>query len=294
MRRSIPILEICTLSGIRNSDIVVERFSSYLKQHKDIHSPHRHNFYHMVFFTKGAGFHSIDFNEFSVEPYQIYFMIPGQVHSWNFEGEGDVDGYVVNFTTEFFQSFLLRIDYLESFSFFNGIAEDGVINLTESTKEPVQDLFEDLITESSVDNSLQKDIMKVILLRLFLLLKQQNLKKEIFHQPSYTLLRNFQKLIEKHYTELRLPKDYADLLFVTPNHLNALCKTVTGMQAGELIRNRILLEAKRLLVNQDMSITEISNELNFNDNSYFTKFFKKQVGITPEEFRRNIVDRSNI
>lgn len=273
---------------------MVERFSSYLKQHKDIHSPHRHNFYHMVFFTKGAGFHSIDFNEFSVEPYQIYFMIPGQVHSWNFEGEGDVDGYVVNFTTEFFQSFLLRIDYLESFSFFNGIAEDGVINLTESTKEPVQDLFEDLITESSVDNSLQKDIMKVILLRLFLLLKQQNLKKEIFHQPSYTLLRNFQKLIEKHYTELRLPKDYADLLFVTPNHLNALCKTVTGMQAGELIRNRILLEAKRLLVNQDMSITEISNELNFNDNSYFTKFFKKQVGITPEEFRRNIVDRSNI
>ena len=291
MRHSIPILEICTLSGMRNSDIVVERFSSYLKRHKNIHSSHRHNFYHMVFFTKGSGFHSIDFNKFKIQPYQIYFMIPGQVHSWNFDG--DVDGYVVNFTAEFFQSFLLRTDYLESFSFFNGIAEDGVINLNENLEAPVQDLFEDLITESGVDNSLQKDIMKVILLRLFLLLKQQNLKKEIFQQPSYTLLRNFQKLIEKHYTELRLPKEYADLLFVTPNHLNALCKTVTGLQAGELIRNRILLEAKRLLVNQDMSITEISNELNFNDNSYFTKFFKKQVGITPEEFRRNVVDRSH-
>jgi len=60
-----------------------------------------------------------------------------------------------------------------------------------------------------------------------------------------------------------------------------------------LIRNRILLEAKRLLVNQDMSITEISNELNFNDNSYFTKFFKKQTGITPEEFRRNIIKHTN-
>src|SRR5690554_4536892 len=142
MRHSIPILEICTLSGIRNSDIVVERFSSYLKRHKDIHSPHRHNFYHMVLFTKGEGFHSIDFNRFLIEPYQIYFMIPGQVHSWNFDDE--VDGYVVNFSAEFFQSFLLRADYLESFSFFNGIAEDGVINLNESLKEPVQYLFEDM------------------------------------------------------------------------------------------------------------------------------------------------------
>src|SRR5690606_27633371 len=194
---------------------------------------------------------------------------------------------------EFFQSFLLRADYLESFSFFNGIAEDGVINLNESLKEPVQYLFEDMLTESSVDNSLQKDIIRVILLRLFLLLKQQNLQKDIFQQPSYTLLRNFQKLIEKHYRELRLPKDYADLLFVTPNHLNALCKSVTGMQAGELIRNRILLEAKRLLVNQDLSIAEISNELNFNDNSYFTRFFKKQIGLTPEEFRRNIIGGSH-
>jgi AraC family transcriptional activator of pobA len=290
MRRSIPILEICTLSGVKDSDLVVERFSSYLKRHKDIHSPHRHNFYHMVLFTKGEGFHSIDFNRFLIEPYQIYFMIPGQVHSWNFEDE--VDGYVVNFSADFFQSFLLRADYLESFSFFNGIAEDGVINLNESLKEPVQYLFEDMLTESSVDNSLQKDIIRVILLRLFLLLKQQNLQKDIFQQPSYTLLRNFQKLIEKHYRELRLPKDYADLLFVTPNHLNALCKSVTGMQAGELIRNRILLEAKRLLVNQDLSIAEISNELNFNDNSYFTRFFKKQIGLTPEEFRRTIIEPS--
>jgi len=183
----------------------------------------------MVFFTKGAGSHSIDFNKFTIQPFQIYFMIPGQVHSWNFEG--DVDGYVINFTAEFFQSFLLRADYLESFSFFNGIAEDSVINLNEELKEPVQDLFEDILTESSIDNSLQRDVIRVILLRLFLLLKQQNIKKDIFQQPNYTLLRNFQKLIEKHYTELRLPKDYADLLFVTPNHLNALCKAATGMQA---------------------------------------------------------------
>mgnify|MGYP001608602554 CR=1 FL=1 len=85
---------------------------------------------------------------------------------------------------------------------------------------------------------------------------------------------------------LRLPKQYAELLYITPNHLNALCNDVLGVPAGEVIRNRIILEAKRLLINNDMTVLEIANHLNFADNSYFTKFFKKLEGITPEEFRK--------
>lgn len=285
MRDNIPILDICTLSETRDPEFVVERFSSYLKHHKNLNFPHRHNFYHVVFFTEGAGSHAIDFHKFPVVPDQIYFMVPGQVHSWNFEG--DTDGYVVNFTTEFIQSFLLRHDYLERFSFFNGVSQDSVINLGKDLTKSTKEGLEKLLTLNRLNNPMMKDLIKVILLQIFLLIDQYNLKDKPYNQPNYTLLKNFQKLIEKHYTELRLPKQYADLLFVTPNHLNALCKSTMGMQAGELIRNRILLEAKRLLVNLDMTITEISNELNFNDNSYFTKFFKKQVGVTPEEFRKN-------
>lgn len=285
MKQSIPTLDICTLARTKDSDFVVEQFSSYLQRHENLHLPHRHNFYHMVFFTEGSGSHSIDFHRFTVVPDQIYFMVPDQVHSWNFEG--NVEGYVVNFTVEFFQSFLLRHDYLEMFSFFNGISEDSVINLGQDLTEITKGRFEELLALKRLENPMQRDLVKVILLQIFLLIDQYNLKGKPYDQPSYTLLKSFQKLIEKHYTEFRLPKEYADLLFVTPNHLNALCKSTTGMQAGELIRNRIVLEAKRLLVNQDMTITGISNELNFNDNSYFTKFFKKQVGITPEEFRKN-------
>ena len=83
-----------------------------------------------------------------------------------------------------------------------------------------------------------------------------------------------------------MPKDYASLLYITPNHLNALCKELLGESAGELIRKRIILEAKRLLVIKDYSIAEVAYELNFNDNSYFTKFFKKIEGMTPEDFRK--------
>jgi len=59
--------------------------------------------------------------------------------------------------------------------------------------------------------------------------------------------------------------------------------------AGELIRDRIILEAKRLLVNAKMSVSEIAHELNFVDNSYFSRFFKKYAGVTPEVFRKQII-----
>ncbi|MEJ7682130.1 MAG: helix-turn-helix domain-containing protein [Segetibacter sp.] len=112
-------------------------------------------------------------------------------------------------------------------------------------------------------------------------------------QQNYNslLLRNFQKLIDRHYKEKKLTKDYAAMLYVTPNHLNALSKDVMGRSAGELIRDRLLLEAKRLLVNAEMTVSEIAFELDFEDNSYFSKFFKKYVGLTPEIFRKQIIKK---
>ncbi|MBC7552760.1 MAG: AraC family transcriptional regulator, partial [Taibaiella sp.] len=85
---------------------------------------------------------------------------------------------------------------------------------------------------------------------------------------------------------LRLPKEYAAQLFITPNHLNAVCHQLLGKAAGEVIRDRVLLEIKRLLVNVDITVSGIAAQLNFPDNSYFSKFFKKYEGSTPEDFRK--------
>jgi len=96
------------------------------------------------------------------------------------------------------------------------------------------------------------------------------------------------------YATLRLPKQYAELLYITPNHLNAICNDLLGYSAGKLIRDRVILEAKRLLINMDLMVAEIAEQLNFADQSYFIKFFKKQEGITPEKFRKlNVQDHGN-
>ena len=96
--------------------------------------------------------------------------------------------------------------------------------------------------------------------------------------------------MNEYYNRKRLPKEYAAMLYVTPNHLNALCNDLLGKAAGEVIRDRVLLEAKRLLVNADINISEIAFQLDFKDNSYFTRFFKKYTGTTPEDFRRSVIN----
>ena len=130
-------------------------------------------------------------------------------------------------------------------------------------------------------------MVATLLLQLFLTVERDN-PKTIKKGPSAyhsLILRNFRRLIEDHFKTVKLPKDYAGMLYITPNHLNALCKDHMGISAGEVIRNRIILEAKRLLINFDLSVGDIAQELNFPDNSYFVKFFKKYTHTTPEAFR---------
>lgn len=289
MIQSIPVYDICSLSDVRQDDLLVSRFASYLQSHKNLFFPHRHSFYHLVLFTHGAGTHSIDFENFEVKPGQIYFMIPGQVHSWNFEGF--TDGYIINFSDAFIQSFLLQPGYLDGFSFFNGSLKDAVVDMDADSFLTVKDLFEQILHEIIQPAPSGSDMVRLLMLQIFIRVNRLNANPAVAGKLTYnqTLLKNYQKLIEQHYINIKLPKDYADLLYITPNHLNAVCKDLLNLSAGELIRNRSLLEAKRLLTNPQLSISDISLKLNFNDNSYFTKFFKKSEGITPEEFRKQIL-----
>jgi len=293
-KEKIPVYDICTLSkdGQHEQNILlVERFGAYLNRHPhSLHHAHRHSFYHVVLFTKGSGTHTIDFNQFPVKPYEIYSMIPGQVHSWDFKGT--VDGYIINFSDSLFRSFLLNPNYLERFRFFNGISEDSVSQVPREVQGKVTQLFEELLAESGTEERKDGDIdmIRLLLMQLFIIVEKsgKSNNKKVVPQQKQVLLRNFRRLIDQHYLSIKLPKEYADLLYVTPNHLNALCQDLLGKTAGELIRDRIILEAKRLLTNADMTIAEIAYDLNFQDNSYFNRFFRKNVGVTPDDFRKQL------
>lgn len=286
VKPKIPVINLRHLvkEEKKQEDFQVERLESYLEKHyQKLHSPHRHTFYHLVLFTEGKGGHTIDFTEFTVTPFQVYFMVPGQVHSWHFKGTPK--GYVINFSEQLLKSFLLDQHYLEQFGFFSGDSTDCVCQIPLAAQPEAIRLMEAMLKRVSTGG----DQLKLWLTEFLLLVEEfcgrRSNAAVVTSRQKEMLFRGFKRLIDQHYKTIRLPKEYADLLYVTPNHLNALCQEMAGKTAGELIRDRVMLESKRLLVNADLSIAQIAYELNFQDNSYFSRFFRKQSGMTPEAFR---------
>ena len=291
MVKKLPVYSIGTITHPegKREEFIISRFGEYLAQRNYLLKPHGHSFYHLVFFTQGSGSQAIDFTNFPIKPGQIYFMNPGQVHSWHFSGE--VEGYIVNFSESFFDSFLKEANYLERFPFFSGYGDDQVIRLNENSLTEVTEIFERLLIELRPVKDHATEMIRTLLLQLFITVARQIAPARLnqLSKPGSTMLHNFQKLVNENYATMKLPSEYAARLYVTPNYLNALCRDLLGKSAGEIIRARVTLEAKRLLVNADLGISEIATQLNFQDNSYFSRFFRKYVGTSPEDFRKQYV-----
>lgn len=289
MKKEFPVYDICKFSYAQQQEVIIKPFAPYLKAMRKLHFPHRHDFYHMVLFTQGSGTHSIDFETFTIAPFHIYFMVPGQVHGWDFEG--DIDGYVINFSVDFFKSFLYDSQYLKQFPFFSGNVQYAVADIPGLLQPAAIEIMEKAVREAELEGKFQTDFLRTLLLEFFFLMTRTEQYKDFLDSKgdkNISLIRNFESLIEHHYREQRLPRFYAGLLCVTPGHLNTICKDLLDISAGNMIRNRIVLEAKRMLINLDFTVNEIGYSLNFEDNSYFCKFFKNQVGVSPEAFRKEI------
>ncbi len=293
VNNTIPVYDICSLSGNDHlhEDIIADNLAHYLGEHSNLYFPHRHSFYHVVLFTQGGGTHTIDFEQFPVEAGQIYFMIPGQVHTWSFEGE--VDGYIINCSESLIHAFLPDREIAAKMPFFRGIAKESVLMIQEPTLVRVQQIMQRVIDELGNNDQFSKQLISACLMELFVTVARvsEAVAGKGLMQQNYLILYNFRRLVGEYYTTRHLPKEYAELLYITPNHLNAVCNDLLGKPAGEVIRDRVLLEAKRLLINAGAGIAEIAFQLGFADNSYFTKFFKKYTGATPEEFRRTYLTK---
>lgn len=266
--------------------IFIRRFAPYDNQYAPIAKPHRHTFYQIMVFMTGEGNCTIDFVQFDIQPGMALFMVPGQVHNYHITDKTNF--YVVDFSEGYFQSFLHDAHYYERFPFFLGNLNESAIILPDDLLKKITVLFDSMIKEGRHNSNVSRDLIKVWMLEALMLMSKQNEDKVIQtqHRKGNQLISKFKKLVDENFVKLSLPKDYAALLYVTPSYLNQMSRKVMGKTAGEVIRDRKLLEAKRLLVNQDLNISQIAHDLNFTDPSHFSKFFKKHAGKSPEEFRK--------
>lgn len=248
---------------------------------------HRHNFYELMIFTRGGGVHEIDFKEYEIEENSLHFVSPSQVHRLK---SAAARGYVFCFSEEF-MALKEEGDFLHMYPFYDFNNYVPVIKLDHELFKEINAVATILNANLLKDSVLRDDVLRcyfqVILLRT---------KEYFINSPASTMNRistghpkilEFKKLINtnylKHYSAFR----YAELLNISPNYLNSLCKNETSQTATELIHERLLLEAKRLLYVAKLNVKEISNHLNFDSVPYFTRFFKKHVGLTPLDYRNS-------
>jgi len=247
---------------------------------------HRHNYYEIFYFSQGSGSHLVDFVECPIHAPSLHFVAPGQVH--RVHRSSDSLGKVLLFTHDFI-SFQQEInDILYRLPFLKGTRPGPAYPLEGEIRGQVLEVLSNIEKECNKKQDASLEIIRsyihILLLRCRDFYEEKNKEESI--TPD-SMVSRFRQLVEQHYKEWHLPNQYADELKVTPKYLNEAIKKVLGMPPGEIIRERILLEAKRMLYNTELSAKEIAYHLNFEDPAYFSRFFRQNAGLSVKEYRES-------
>lgn len=291
-RRNIPVYELSEyrFAEVRTEGVFVEKLEDTLTLRPNRVQPHYHHFF-QVFLISGKGVVMHDFTERPLNGAAIFFTSPGQVHA--LKPATVLSGIVVSFSQLFFDHTTPPPSALLDFPFFFTSGQMPLLSLQPEQERHFHALFSELLREFRDNQSRAEDVLRAYLQIAFThaaRLYAQTLASEASSRPAQ-LVQQFRLLVENRFRELTALNDYAALLKVTPNHLNDTVRAQTAHAAGEIIRLRQLLEAKRLLLHSDLSISEVGYHLNFQDPSYFSRFFRRYTEQSPADFRAQIREK---
>ncbi|MCU0325782.1 MAG: helix-turn-helix domain-containing protein [Spirosomaceae bacterium] len=247
--------------------------------------PHRKTVNDFILVTSGSMTKSAGVDIYEVTENSIFLLPAGQITSTT-KISYDFQGFYVHFSNSFISESKSQIDILKQFPFLEWL-NNPVSQFTNSDKEILTTLLkrlENIYTESS-----NYELIKIYLLTFLTELKFIFTKSAISKtSASERLAYEFKHSLTKHIKKEHEAEYYAKQLSVSPNHLNKCIKEVFGKSASQTISEYLILEAKVLLHQPSISISEISFSIGFDDPSYFGRFFKKHTGYTPKEFRKMI------
>ncbi len=293
---NLPVFAISNFDDYNNcmgfeKNFYIRSFSEHVQENLFIEKPHGHNFYLILLVTKGSGVHTIDFQEYDVAPGALFIVSPGQIHQWKLSA--DVDGCILFFTKEFFLHDF-DTEKLTRFPFFNSTFSLPIIQLSPGEENEVADKYRCIHREYRNRSQNYQEMIRIYLNALFIELSRVYLTKSDNSQKfGYDLLQlnRYEALVDKYFKLHRPISCYSEKMNITDRQLSYLCKKTVGKTPSEIMMNRIILEAKRLIIHSDLSISGISQELNYSDSSYFIRLFKKMTKQTPEQFRNEQYSR---
>ncbi|MDB2606248.1 AraC family transcriptional regulator [Zobellia sp.] len=266
------------------------------RKHRD---PHRHNYNEIIYFKSGEALQNIDDKIVNLKTTNTFYLIgKGQIHDF-IKGK-NMQGYLIRFDNELIP---IQKDINNSFylSILESISKKNMIVLDKKDVQIFENILDSLYHEYS--EKPKSDERRHIVVNLLLVLlsmlqrKSKSLNNDITsidETDEKKVCYKFLKLLESNYVTQQNVDFYAEHLGLSNRKLSEITLSVKGVTCKKLILDRVLTEAKRLLLYTQISTKEISYILGFDNPSYFNRLFKAKIGSTPNNYKKKVLDKENV
>lgn len=248
---------------------------------------HQHTYYEIIWVENGKGVHSIDLTDYEYSGPCLFLLHPKNVHRI-YKKEVSKGG-VIKFNDSFFDTDEPRSRFLLKFGIFSDVDVFPVINLTSDEANEIRSYFEFIHSQTKTNqlfnSTLVLNLLKSLLLKIYQF-KKKNISVESRLDIHFTHFNEFQELLEQQFNQQYPLSFYSEKLKISLKTLNEVCKKFGHKTAHQTLKERLLLEAKRMLIYTHFSIKEIAFKLGFEDASYFTRFFTASTKLSPKEFKK--------
>jgi len=261
---------------------------------EDATKPHIHSFYQIIWFKKGKGKHFVDFKAYDVFDHAIFFVAKNQVHY--FDGNTEYAGVLIHFNEAFLIQNENEMEFLLKCNLFNNPYQQPSCCMGSGMEAVLNTYIMQMKRELAGDEAFGREQLLRNYLKSFLIQIQRRkneLEKSTNRLPSAldekrVQLIKFINLINENYHKGFTIAEYAQLLHVSTRSLSDLTHQLLNKTPSQMVQERMILEAQRLLLYSNLNINQIGYRLGFDDASYFVKYFKKHMHISPSEFRKSV------
>lgn len=270
-------IPINRMAGRSNTGFFV-KYAAVGQTSRPMDFPHRDDYYMFVVLLKGDATAAVDFRNMSLAEREGLILAPGQVHHIPHIRENVPTAWCLFVSSDYISA--TDQDRIERYSFAT-----SPFRFSRENIEIVAQLF-DILNRNQEEIEFARAMVTAIINRFCVSLPESDARLE---DRYVKITIRFKHLLRELYAKEKHPAEYASCLHVSRVYLNEAVKAVTGMSVGAFIRNHVILNAKRMLVYTDLDVNEIAENLGYEDYSYFSRLFRKETGMTPSEFRKNLV-----
>lgn len=247
-------------------------------------------FFKIIYLKKNAKV-IVDFAEIECKSNTLFF-INGNRFFKIINGNSFVEGLMLHYDADFYCVKIHDKEVSCDGILFNNVFEIPYIPLSEADSIVIENIFSEVKAEIQNGGLASEEMHRILLVNLIIkstriFTKENTGKWEEKYKDNVNFLRNFSQLVEQHFYSKKSVSDYAELLNISPKNLNKKIVALSNKPPNQIIKDRIVLEAKRLLAHTDLTSKEIAYKLGYEDDAYFTRFFSNQVALSPIQFRKS-------